>query len=76
VEKLRLGPDEASPTRGIYWVLKPYWKGNTIDDQHWAYVLACLRKIETRCRECRDARELELKHKCLECIERKLIEAI
>lgn len=76
MEKLRQGEDEMSPTRGIYWMLKPYWEQKAIDDQHWAYVLACLRRVETRCRECQDLRELELKLKCLECIERKLIEAI
>ena len=42
MESLRVGADEMSPTRGIYWVLKPYWEMKTIDDQHWAYVLACI----------------------------------
>jgi hypothetical protein len=76
METLRHGEDEISPTRGIYWALKPYWQRKALDDQHWAYVLACLRKIETRCRECRDLAEVNLKVKCVECIERKLIEAI
>lgn len=76
MEKLRQGADELSPTRGIYWVLKPYWARQALDDQHWAYVLACLRKVETRCKECREQAEADRRVECRHCLERKLIEAI
>jgi len=46
--------DGISPTRGIYWILKPYWKDGILDDQHWAYVIACLHLIEVRCVECKE----------------------
>lgn len=57
--------DGLSPTRAIYLRLKPLWEAHLLDDQDWAYVLVCLRRIE-------QGQQLN----CMECIERKLIEAI
>ena len=54
-----------SPTRAIYLRLKPLWKAHRFDDQDWAYICCCLRRIES-------GQNL----KCMECLERKLIEAI
>jgi hypothetical protein len=41
-----------SPTREIYNRLKPYWKSKKLNDQDWAVVLVCLRRIEKRCATC------------------------
>ena len=57
--------NELSPTRAIYLRLKPLWEAGTLDDQDWAYVLVCLRRIEKN-------QNLN----CMECLERALIEAI
>ena len=53
MKKIRLDTG-TSPTRGVYWILKPYWKRGVLDDQHWAYVVACLKRIERRCEECEE----------------------
>lgn len=76
METLRVGKEEISPTRAIYNVLKPYWKRQELNDQDWAYVLVCLRKIETRCAECKAETERKQKRECLRCWESKLIRMI
>jgi len=53
MHEIRLA-NSASPTREIYWILKPYWRGRKLDDQHWVYIVSCLRQIETRCAECKE----------------------
>lgn len=65
-----------SPTRAIYLRLKPLWEAGDLHDRDWAYVLAGLRKIETRCTECKELAEADQRIKCVTCMERKLIEAI
>lgn len=37
-------------TGGIYWIMKPYHKTHQIDDQHWAYLCVCLKRIEKACK--------------------------
>lgn len=54
-----------SPTRAIYHRLKPLWRSRVLDDQDWAYILVCLKDIETG-----------QKKRCMDCIDRKMIEAI
>jgi len=37
-------------TASIASIIRPYWKDKSIDDQHWALVLAELRQIENACK--------------------------
>jgi hypothetical protein len=53
MKKIRLETG-MSPTRGVYWMLKPYWRMGILDDQHWAYIITCLRRIERRCEKCKE----------------------
>lgn len=50
MESLRINGE--SPTRVIQSRLRPYWKARALDDQDWAMILLCLRKIELKCPFC------------------------
>ena len=49
MDRQRIRHEILNATGGIYWVLKPYWRQHVIDDQHWAYVLKLLKRIEGAC---------------------------
>ncbi len=51
--------DCLNATGGIYWALKPYHKLGRIEDQHWAYINVCLKRIEQACRVYCDIKEEE-----------------
>ena len=46
-------------TGGIYWIIQPYHKARLVEDQHWAYLCVCLKRIEQACRCFCDKKEEE-----------------
>lgn len=62
--KIRLrNEDGLSPTREIYNRLKPYWEAKKLDDQDWAVILLCLRKVERKCATCVLSKQVSLKNR-------------
>ena len=51
-EQNNINHEVRNATASISGILRPYWKQGKIPDQHWALVLAKLRKIEKACDEC------------------------
>jgi hypothetical protein len=37
-------------TGAVYWIMRPYHKRKVLDDQHWAYLCSCLKRIEEACK--------------------------